>query len=82
MLNNLILRIAFVSSSKFIIPFPYILWSHLTSVSSFHEGTEGSSLLGCHHCLCSAITCGEPEDIPAGILERKCQTFGCRISYR
>ena len=29
----------------------------------------------------SAITCGEPEDIPAGILERKCQTFGCRISY-
>ena len=29
----------------------------------------------------SAIRCGEPEDIINGILERKCQTFGCRISY-
>ena len=28
--------------------------------------------------LISAIRCGEPEDIPNGILERKCQTFGCR----
>jgi hypothetical protein len=28
-----------------------------------------------------AIRCGEPEDIMNGLLERKCQTFGCRISY-
>ena len=28
-----------------------------------------------------AIRCGEPQDIVNGILERKCQTFGCRISY-
>jgi len=30
---------------------------------------------------CKPIRCGEPEDIVNGILERKCQTFGCRISY-
>jgi len=30
---------------------------------------------------CKPIRCGEPEDIMNGILERKCQTFGCRISY-
>ena len=34
-----------------------------------------------HLYFVTAITCGEPEEITAGILERKCQTFGCRISY-
>ncbi len=28
-----------------------------------------------------AIRCTEPEEIPNGDVERKCQTFGCRISY-
>ena len=29
----------------------------------------------------SAIRCSEPEEISNGDVDRKCQTFGCRISY-
>lgn len=31
---------------------------------------------------CKAIRCGEPEEISNGDVDRKCQTFGCRISYQ
>lgn len=30
---------------------------------------------------CKAIRCSEPEEILNGDVDRKCQTFGCRISY-
>ena len=29
----------------------------------------------------AAIRCSEPEEILNGDVDRKCQTFGCRISY-
>ena len=29
-----------------------------------------------------AIRCSEPEEITNGDVDRKCQTFGCRISYQ
>lgn len=30
---------------------------------------------------CKAIRCSQPEEVPNGDVDRKCQTFGCRISY-
>ena len=29
-----------------------------------------------------AIRCSDPDQIENGDVERKCQTFGCRISYK
>ena len=53
----------------------------LTSPASVSFSLSAKSQNSLFKLDISAITCGEPEDIPAGILERKCQTFGCRISY-
>ena len=36
----------------------------------------------CSIFIISAIRCGEPEEIQNGDVDRKCQTFGCRISYQ
>ena len=30
----------------------------------------------------TAIRCSDPDQIENGDVERKCQTFGCRISYK
>ncbi len=35
-----------------------------------------------HYTFSAAIRCSEPEEIPNGDVDRKCQTFGCRISYK
>ena len=31
---------------------------------------------------CKAIRCSDPDPVDNGDVERKCQTFGCRISYK
>nr|XP_040565063.1 sushi, von Willebrand factor type A, EGF and pentraxin domain-containing protein 1-like isoform X2 [Lepeophtheirus salmonis] len=34
------------------------------------------------YCKKRAIKCSEPEEVLNGDVDRKCQTFGCRISYQ
>ena len=31
---------------------------------------------------CKAIRCSDPDPVENGDVDRKCQTFGCRISYK
>lgn len=50
---------------------------------AFRQESKKISRTNCKEeiTLFPAIRCSEPEDIENGDVDRKCQTFGCRISY-